>query len=97
MAKVRVRRDSRGIYIRHGDEKARPIINSEYGHLGGDANIFRVLFELRNNMWICYDNRSHFTSGDTVNKRHVSQTTRIVVSGVVDGEPIKEMWFLEIV
>lgn len=63
MAKLRVREDDIGLYVKHGDRKARPIPDRTHEHLWATVGITHTLF----------------SKGDKPVAHHRSQTTIIIL------------------
>lgn len=97
---VVVRRDDVSLYVRHGNDVFRPIVNKEHEHtLGGEDG--EALRQRITEVWrkkhgwrffhIAWHGITLFEEGSRVKKWHVSQTTYAIIS-----QPdihTREMWF----
>ncbi len=86
---VRVFRDGAGLFIRHGDDKVRPIAppTNPLRYEG-----YRREVERTRGVIIQTDGASSFLDGDRVNKHHIPGTILVYLTST-DGRT--EVWFIQ--
>ena len=90
--KMKVHKDDRGIYLAHGNDKARPLVNAGSSELAGAVNTYRSHIERLMGRRIAWNNQSSFVAGDTVLAQHHGGTIYYTVKGLDGSDP--ERWFI---
>lgn len=85
MSKSVIRKDDKGLYVKHGDDIVRPIASAPLSHEGylEGQNHGKSIIRAKN--------FTVFKEGDHVDKYHISQTIRIRLR----NEVANEMWYVQ--
>lgn len=89
-----VYQDEKGPYVRHSDQKVRPIAAGTDARLySGENNAYRQAVEEKLGKRIRWDGQTAHQAGARVLKTHHSQTVRCTIKGLDGGDP--EIWFIQ--